>query len=1413
MKNKNSNENKIAIAVLIAVATVVLLIPATASENSTLAPAVADADQHVDIAIVTGYTSLQIPLENITTQINTNVSLNITTSYYLSDRVMSEDIDLSEMEVVYINMIGAQTAFRINETIEDAISNGAVVIDDNTLLNESIPNTHDPDNVTKILTAYWANGAYDETNLKNLIFYLAYEFCNRTDLVVGDPIELPVRAIYHPDMPEWFCEDLDGYLEWYGNRTDGGHEYNASMPTIGIAFYNSYYPFKIEPIDTLIEEFESQNINVLPFYSSSKKQKCDLYLKPDDEPIVDVIISFTYFSLKFTAEDIGVPVINAIINNYMNRTQWECSSRPLPTNKMLKIDYPELVGAIDPIVIAATEIDPLTDFQVTQTIDYQVEWLVNRTIAQINLGKIENKDKKVAIIYYNHGGGKDNIGASYLDVAPSMCNLLGNMGAVNYSINMTIVPNKTILIETILNQGINVGTWAPGVLDNLVSTNKVELIPEATYEQWFMELPSTRREEVLQRWGPLPGEIMVWENDTGKYLVIPKIDLGDNVMLAPQPTRGWLQNNEALYHDKELAPHHQYIAFYLWLQKEYEADAIIHFGRHGTQEWLPGKQFGLSRYDWPSIMVGDLPVIYPYVMDGLGEGNQAKRRGNAVIVDHLVPPIIAADLYGNYTHLADEMLAYESQNVNLDLKAQHRAQIINLTKELHLDEQLGVDLTQFTQNLTANQTGFEDFLEDLEHLLDDLKSISMPYGLHILGTSPHDDKLIGMVNSMLGKSFANEVIAINNSKDAPLTLLDLVIIQGVSIHDAQMQVFGPGNNSTSVEAHLENALIYSQNLAEGENEVLAVLDALDGKYISPNLGGDPVRTPDALPSGRNFFAFDQRKPPTTAAWELGQDMVNKTLELHLAAHNETYPRKMAYILWAGETTRHEGVMEAQILYLLGIKPEWDKGKVVGVNPIPSESLSRPRIDVVIVVSGLYRDMFPDKIALLDEAVRLAYEQNATSNCPNYIKENADNLTVILMGNDPSLNESDALDLALFRVFGCADGTYGPGLANAISASNTWDDTDVIAQLFIDRMGNAYGQDVWGKSAADLFEMNLADVEVTMHSRSSNLYGVIDNDDFFQYLGGLNLAVTYASGGYTPDSYVTNLREVGDEGIQTLGDFISDELYARYFNPEWIEGMQNHGYAGAREMKDFVENLWGLQVTNPELIPDWVWDRVYETYINNPEMSEWLKQSENSFAYQSMIARMLEVNRKTDANGDPYWDADEETINTLVSEYAESVAENGAACCHHTCGNPLLDEYIQGLMSVPGIVSEEIADKYRKTMDEVKNRETPADTTVTEEKNSNWRRYQDKQSGSGNETIDARSGFGTNVDQAPEAAKGGEGESKEESDYVEGYEMQDEIEPESEDAGSFSFSGSDILGLIIVILIVGAIYIGFRRRSS
>jgi len=265
------------------------------------------------------------------------------------------------------------------------------------------------------------------------------------------------------------------------------------------------------------------------------------------------------------------------------------------------------------------------------------------------------------------------------------------------------------------------------------------------------------------------------------------------------------------------------------------------------------------------------------------------------------------------------------------------------------------------------------------------------------------------------------------------------------------------------------------------------------------------------------------------------------------AEHGTYPKKVAYILWAGETTRHEGVMEAEILYLLGVKPVWKNGRVVDVEAIPMETLSRPRVDVVIQISGLYRDMYPDKVRLLDKAVKLAYAQEDS---PNYVRENADALKASLM-SEGSLNDSEALDLALLRIFGSSDGAYGTGLPNAVSASDTWENNDALADLYISKMCNAYGENLWGENLRGLFEKNLEGVEATVHSRSTNLYGTLDNDDFFQYLGGLNLAVSSVSGGKYPDSFITNMLTGGDEKIETLKEFLTRKLIPAISTPNGL----------------------------------------------------------------------------------------------------------------------------------------------------------------------------------------------------------------------------------------------------------------------
>ncbi|WP_440954277.1 cobaltochelatase subunit CobN [Methanosarcina sp. Mfa9] len=1380
---------------------------------------------HLNVSIITGY-RYDYQLETAVNRLNANSDLNLTVSYFTPNNLENHtEVDFGSMDIIYINMF-TQDAELLRDDIDEAIANGAVVIGQTTTLPdnpEPIPSKFDDKaGLMAFLQSYWSNIPADDQNLDYMIFYLASEYYGRNDLDIEAPIGPPKRAIYHPDFVNgsdlYFAESYEEYLDWYVNREDEGHRYNAGAPTVGLAFYASYYPNRMEPFETLIREFESRGVNVIAFYGDSSN-RCDPFIRNETETYMDALISFTYRGNYFDTEGLDIPLINGVLNGYLNYTEWNESSSPLPADSMMRIYRPEWYGFIDPIMISTSEIHPETEEEIYVPIPGQVDWLVNRTLAQVELSpeRTPEAEKKVAIIYYNHGCGKDGIGASYLDVAPSISKLLEGMADAGYAVDSGSIPNGSELTDLILVQGTNIGTWAPGELDRMVENGDVALIPNSTYSEWFEALPEARQQEVISRWGEAPGEIMVYENESGKYLVIPKIEVGDGVILAPQPTRGWLQDNDALYHSKDLPPHHQYIAFYLWLQNEYGADAMVNMGRHGTVEWLPGKQFCLSSEGWPALMNGDIPVIYPYVMDGLGEGVQAKRRGNAVVIDHLIPPVLEAGLYGEYADLDGAILDYTNavdMGMDEELVAMHKAEILNLTEELGLDSQLNMSLAE-------DKVSFEDiFLDELSDLLEELKSTSMPYGLHVLGTSPEGAELVGMVNSMLGEPFEEHVefcfdpalSGCNNSDEAEFALLESVLLYGNSSAEAQANVLGGVN--VTLTADLATAEEYAALLAGGKDEINQVLKALDGRFIEPNAGGDPVRDPDTLPSGRNFYSFDPEEIPSEEAWIIGTEMADEMLRQYRESHNGSYPEKVAYVLWAGETTRNEGVMESQILYLLGVKPNFededeDFDSYDDLVFIPDEELGRPRIDVMVQISGLYRDTYPNNIRLIDYAVRTVCDESeypGTAENPNYVLENTKSLAAVL--NETLQNESLSWQVATLRIFGPADGAYGTGMSNAVSASNTWNNTEELAELYISKMSNAYGEYIWGESLAEFtgcdeleneafFEENLKDVEVTLHSRSSNTYGALDTDEFFQYLGGLNLAVKYASGGEYPESFIFNLRNPGCEAVETLSSFLEKELYARYFNPSWIEGMQQNGYAGATEMSDFLENLWGWEALNPDLISDDVWNQVYQTYVGDPELSDWLKDN-NPYAYQAMTARMLETALKGN------WDASDEVLKSLASEYAESVVNDGVTCCHHTCGNPLLNEYVNGLVSVPGF-SDAIEDATKQSLpDEDEHHSSSGHQTSLAEK---LNPPEETTSSGGNQTMAAvNAGYGVDSPEpAPEAPKSTA------DPYVEGYEMTRESS-ENEDEGGMSFSGADIVGTLFVLVAAGGIYLGMRRKK-
>ncbi|MBC2707147.1 MAG: PKD domain-containing protein [ANME-2 cluster archaeon] len=1565
----------------------------------------------------------------------------------------NDSIDLSQYDIIFItrkggmSFMGANLKPQILEMMQNK-TDEAHVVDWNYGVG-TVNHTGHP-----YLADYW-DVRYDG-NINRLITYLSVVNLSKpfseydSEIEIEAPSEMPEVAICHPDADDLF-EDLGSYLEWYKTNDGTHHVYNPDNYTVGVTFFKSWDE-KIcdNVVKSVIKELEARGINVIPAYLPSVMFTDDSYsfFKNDDTWKVNAFIDLgkgvwiMSSAVKNTEylQEANVPVINGIVYEGTIK-EWENSSTGQDCWFQYQIPIMEIGGEIESIVVGGKEYDETLQARVLKPIDYQIDWMIDRTIRWMDLQRIDNEEKKVAIIYYAHGKAGAMV-AGNLDVVPSIPNLLDAMNESGYDLD-GMQPNRSEFLQLVLQQGRNIGVWAPGELRNMVENYDVELLPVETYMEWFNEIEPEARQSVIDTWGEPPGQAMVYENESGKYFVIPKITVG-NILIAPQAARGFSQNDTLLYHDQTMPPSHQYIAFYLWLKNGYDADAIVHFGRHGTQEWLQGKGTSLSiKTCWPAILIQDMPVVYLYEVGGIGEGIMAKRRGNAVMVDHATPAIMSAGLYGNLTLLHDKMHYYETEE-DENLAAEYKKSIIDIYADLNFEHEFNVSDDDLWE---MNETEFDNFIlyGPVHDYLHEIASEYMPYGLHILGEQMDDEGLIAMVKSMLGGNFGEHIAAANLCEDpddlSPAhspnlldDLLDDVLVNGtdpmdllidrfnityssgefianttcdgsgeynfsmvkdgkyalyalketdggwltgneyITIQDGQAlsgvrlnlskNATGTGNieleyiiellennppiskptgagtifgnityspmgpllevpNATvvvqkdnnilevsisdstgnytfsnlpdgkyvvtafyhsvskygdswyiatknveikdgtanNIDINMEKdergealnlnsllgqvtgniysnetgnivpecnvvliqrlsdeqmmvvedlnlAIRYAENIRGCIIEIPAMIDALDGKYIPPALGDDPLRSPEVLPTGKNFYAFNPNIVPTKESWNVG----TKLVDAFLIEWNQTYgeyPRKVGFVLWSGESFRHKGVMESEILYMMGVKPTWDSmGKVIGVELIPEDELKRPRIDVVVTMTGIYRDNWKWQVQLMDRGARLAAQAD-NSTYDNYVKENSEAIYIALMKTN-NYTEDEARRLSGCRVFGPDEGSWGAGgFREAVSASGTWQEESKLANLYIDSMSYAYGDSIWGNLDGNVFRQVLSDTDAVLFSRSGNDgrgSGSVVFDHVYEFFGGFGMAVREVSG-TTPQMYIVNLKDPDNAVVETFAEFLARDLRAKYFNEKWIKGMMLHDYAGASEIDSVLEDFWGLAVTLPDEITDDMWKEFYDVYVTDKYdlgLEDWFDE-ENPWARQSMNARMLEAVHKG------YWTtSDPNVVENLVREYVESVADNGVICCHHTCGNPLLDKYISGMLSVPGLSAEDI-EKYRQLMDEATGRQTeqPVTKTINDDSSSSaWRRLHD--SGTGNESTDAGAGAGLDTKLIQDSGAGGEGSSNP-SDYVEGYEMQDESAQPS-DTGPMSFSGADFLGMLIVVLAAGAIYIGFRRRG-
>ncbi len=1163
-------------------------------------------------------------------------------------------------------------------------------------------------------------------------------------LKVEAPIVIPRLGIAHYASDKYFSTTIE-YKKYY--TTKGFYKRNA--PWIGISIYSAgIRGEQASALFAIIKDFENAGFNVMTIFGWGYEPINQFMIDKQGKATIDLLVAFNLKfksalkpELKTALEKLNIPVINATQLYYSTIEEWEKSEIGYKSKAISWcVAIPELSGLIEPtpLIGKVETVDENSGMKIFHkapikpTIDNMIKRVKKLTILQ----QKANKDKKIALFFYNHSQGKQNIGASYLNVFRSIKEIINRLQKEGYTISNKDITEKEIK-DLILQSARNVGSWAPGELDKMLRDGKLFELPVADYAKWFKELPEQFQKKSIESWGkPQDNKIMVKD---GKY-IIAGIQIG-NLFLLPEPARGWGDDPMKLYHDTLVWPHHQYTAVYQWINKVFKADAMIHLGTHATYEWLPGKQSGLHPADPPEVMMSDIPNIYPYIVDDIGEGIQAKRRGSGVIIDHLTPAVKKSGLYEEYESLFNMISSLsQSTSIHSKLTESKEKEVIALINKLGLKKELKGDNSHSTCKVHHHSNDKNGkLIHKVEHYLLEIKAENMPFGLHTFGVSPKDDAFKSTVS-----------------------------------------------NIAEVNPELKKEDISAQLAKCGNNELDALVAGLNGEYIPSGEGNDPLRNPKAIPTGRNFYGFNPDMIPSKSAYKLGVIAAKELIEKNLKETGK-YPNKVAVVVWACETFRNEGINESTILYLMGLKPIWDKkNRVKGVEVISGKELGRPRIDVLITPSGLYRDLFPNFLKFLDRAVQKASVQ---TDIENLIARNSAQIAKTLIAD--GMDKDKAAKYAKVRIFSEKPGAYGTGISSLAGMSGTWEKEEEMGKVFVNHMSHAYSEDLWGESVQEVYKEQLKDVDITLHSNSSNIYGVLDNDDQFQYLGGLSLAVKTVSG-KAPTTIISLQRTPGKIKTENIAKTVGRELRSRYLNPKWIKGMKDENYAGAYEISKGVEHLWGWQVTVNDSVSEEQWNEVNEVYVKDKYklgMKDFFDEA-SPWAYQSITGRMLESVRKD------YWKASDEIQQNLAREYATSIINKGVACCDHTCNNPILNQMVMNLISIPGVMSPKLVTKFKVAIEKATKKDL--------KKHIKERRDLQKR---------LQEGFKKKKQSEGEAESGSDGGIKKSADNaknVKGYKM--EKIKRSSDKTEMTSSGMEWIASFIVLALLAIFYIGMKKKQ-
>jgi cobaltochelatase CobN len=1079
---------------------------------------------------------------------------------------------------------------------------------------------------------YYRSGGAD--NYRNLVAFIASDLLQLVDENVTKPRVLPNIGFYHPQYPQRVGSERKAMMSWLQPATN--------QPVVAVAVHRSVIELEdSQVVDQLLASIESLGAKAVAFFfeGEDERQNYTDLLMQDGESLVDLIVGYRaiHYVNKRLEEftQLNVPVIHAL--NYLDGDR----------EAFLK-DHTGVSGTMTPFFLVMPESSGVIDATILGAkgeggrrvaIDEQLQALAERAVNHARLKHIPKAEKKLALMMWNYPPGEKNIGAAFLNVPQSLERISKALNQAGYPVT---VEDEQWYIDgagKLLRPMYRSEDASP-----LIEEGMADYLPLATYQAWFDQLPEAVRQSIIDRWGEPADNAMLVDYQGEKAFVIPRMQSGNLIML-PQPGRSDKQEEHAeLYHNMKAVINHFYLATYLYVRESWGADAIIHLGTHGSQEWLAGKERGLWAFDDSNLAVGNLPVVYPYIIDNVGEAMQAKRRGRATMISHLTPGFAAAGAYRELAEL-QELLADFTQLDEGAVKEKSREKALGLMQEHKMLTDFGVNEDQAREN-------FAELIPEIQDYLQALASMSQPLGLHTFGDVPPEDHLYTTIAQMLGDDFKTRALALENDQgwtipdDQKMDKNEAVKLQALPGYQTLSRFLNGGEIvEDELGKELAKAKQYWDNFY-GTEELPNLLRALDGEFIRPCNGNDPIRNPDAAPTGCNLIGFDPARVPTKAAWEVGSKLAEDNIAAHYEKHGQ-YPDKLAFSLWSLETMRHQGVLEAQILRTMGVRPKWaPSGQMIGTEIIPYAELKRPRVDVALTATGLYRDAFPNVILwmakAIDKVAKLKEDNNA-------LYDNAQTIKAGLL--EDGVSEEDADYFSTVRIFSNETGNYGTGLASATLDSGSWEDDSKMSDVYMNRMGFWFGKDAkrWSEKVenVDLYSKVLSGTDGVIFSRSSNLYALLTNDDPFQYFGGIAQAVRQIDG-KTPEMFVSNLRKAGSEKAETMERFLAKELRSRYFHPRWIEQMQNEGYAGATAILDRMNNFWGWEVMAPEYVHDEQWQQFFEVYVEDSYdmgINEWFDEVHPT-AQAQLLERMLEAVRKD------YWAADDETVKAMTERYIE-----------------------------------------------------------------------------------------------------------------------------------------------------------------